>query len=1039
MTRLGSFLGAAFLATAVAAAMLCGPAWATYTNFESSHVHPIDLTPSGAKLLAVNTPDARLEIFDIQPDGSLVAAPSIQVGLEPVTVVARSDTEAWVVNNLSDTVSVVNLTTGAVVKTLVAGDEPTDVAFTSTHAFVAVSQEDAVKRFDLNDLDAAPDVIPLSGRDVRALAVSGNAQDIYAVALRSGNRTTVVNAKVIFGPNNSNLNTARLTALDLTDINCSTTPPLYPPLPTGIARNPALLDPPASTNPVDFPPVGLIVAWDEASGQWRDEDGSNWNDCLTYRLPDWDLFIIDASSLAVTEVAGMGTSLLDVSVNPANDRVYIANTDARNDVRFEHPDGVGGHVVDNRLAIYDPGPPVDLDIVDLNTHINRSSDPATNLVEREASISQPGMLAWKADGSFGYLTGIGTRKLFRVDGTCLAGSCIFGPTRATPVSVEVGEGPTGVALHEAKDRAYVLNRIAHSVSLVQVSTMTELDEIPLHDPSSDATRMGRRFLYDAIDASGHGDSACSSCHPSGDMDGLAWDLGDPTGTMASYTDPLDNVRFVVPQGGVPVECDQAFCAAHDGFDPQKGPMVTQTLRGMLEPLHWRGDRPTMNDFNKAFVSLLGANDIGPINGAPAGLSAQDMESFRQFALAIAFPPNPYRSIDDTTPCGPRSTDPLCEVSVHGGLAAGNPTEGALLFDTKIADSGQPCVGCHAHPFGAAGGVLGGVTPTDPTSSSAAALFFGTADGSPHNDLKIPHLRNMYDKIGPVLAAPGGMPPDTKSGFGFTHDGSFPDLLRFLSLNNFTLDNANQAREARDLASFLFHFPTSTQPAVGRQVTLAAGTPPTGTTDEETLLATLTTLGDLNDSNRHCELVASTVSGGRIRAYHYAGGVWVTDALAEPPVSTTSLRENATAPITFTCTPLGSGPRLGGDRDDDGARDFDDCAPADRGVFLAPVVVAGVTLDRLPATTLDWTDQAPSAGAGTLYDVLGGDVSGLRTTGIGVTACIVDGLSAPTFVDTRPDPIPGDAYFYLVRARNTCGTGVLGAGRESVDTLDCTAP
>ena len=72
---------------------------------------------------------------------------------------------------------------------------------------------------------------------------------------------------------------------------------------------------------------------------------------------------------------------------------------------------------------------------------------------------------------------------------------------------------------------------------------------------------------------------------------------------------------------------------------------------MLEPLHWRGDRGTMNDFNKAFVGLLGARDIGPINGAPAGLTADQMETYRQFALAMHLPPNPYRNDDDTLPNG----------------------------------------------------------------------------------------------------------------------------------------------------------------------------------------------------------------------------------------------------------------------------------------------------------------------------------------------------------------------------------------------------
>src|SRR5262245_56299681 len=109
-----------------------------YVNFEVSHVHPIDLTPSGGKLLAVNTPDARLEVFTVDAGGNLVPQRSIPVGLEPVTVVARTDSEAWVVNQLSDTVSIVDLTLGTTIRTLVVGDEPTDVAFAAGKAFVAV-------------------------------------------------------------------------------------------------------------------------------------------------------------------------------------------------------------------------------------------------------------------------------------------------------------------------------------------------------------------------------------------------------------------------------------------------------------------------------------------------------------------------------------------------------------------------------------------------------------------------------------------------------------------------------------------------------------------------------------------------------------------------------------------------------------------------------------------------------------------------------------------------------------------------------------
>src|SRR5438093_913283 len=175
--------------------------------------------------------------------------------------------------------------------------------------------------------------------------------------------------------------------------------------------------------------------------------------------------------------------------------------------------------------------------------------------------------------------------------------------------------------------------------------------------------------------------ACRSaaCHISGNMDELGWDLGNPPGDFVPYGTPGDNVRFIVPQGNQPVTVPaQPPFSAHTGFDPQKGPMTTQTLRGMLEPLHWRGDRSTLNAFNKAFVGLLGARDIGPINGEPAGLTAAQMELFRQFALGITLPPNPFRNVDDTIPNAP--------VTIPGNPFTGNPTAGQALFLSGRTDA-----------------------------------------------------------------------------------------------------------------------------------------------------------------------------------------------------------------------------------------------------------------------------------------------------------------------------------------------------------------
>src|SRR5688500_16265809 len=81
-----------------------------FVNWESPHVNPLDMTPDGGTLLAVNTADNRLEVFDLS-SGNPIHVGAVQVGLDPVSVRARTDSEAWVVNHISDSVSIVDLAT----------------------------------------------------------------------------------------------------------------------------------------------------------------------------------------------------------------------------------------------------------------------------------------------------------------------------------------------------------------------------------------------------------------------------------------------------------------------------------------------------------------------------------------------------------------------------------------------------------------------------------------------------------------------------------------------------------------------------------------------------------------------------------------------------------------------------------------------------------------------------------------------------------------------------------------------------------------
>ena len=191
-----------------------------FTTFESGQVRPLALSPSGRLLFAANTPDDRLEVYRVDTHG-LVHLASVPVGLEPVAVAARNDNEIWVVNHLSDSVSVVELNqgghSGRVVRTLLVGDEPRDIVFGGARrdrAFVTTAHRGqnvpydpqlttpGVGRADVWVFDADHLGGTLTGTPItivnlftdtpRALAVSPDGSKVYAAVFNSGNRTTTV-------------------------------------------------------------------------------------------------------------------------------------------------------------------------------------------------------------------------------------------------------------------------------------------------------------------------------------------------------------------------------------------------------------------------------------------------------------------------------------------------------------------------------------------------------------------------------------------------------------------------------------------------------------------------------------------------------------------------------------------------------------------------------------------------------------------------------------------------------------------------------
>jgi hypothetical protein len=244
---------------------------------------------------------------------------------------------------------------------------------------------------------------------------------------------------------------------------------------------------------------------------------------------------------------------------------------------------------------------------------------------------------------------------------------------------------------------------------------------------------------------------------------------------------------------------------------------------------------------------------------------------------------------------------------------------------------------------------------------------------------------------------------------------------------------------------MMYFPTGIRPAVGRNLTVPAGAPPTGPPPQEQVLSSLLLLGNLADAGRHCELVAyARGASGRLRSWYLnggigAGGLWTTDVAGEAQVSTLDLRQNAGGPVSFLCATIGSGVRLGADRDLDGHLNGEDCSPGDSAApWLPPVEVTGLAVDNVSPAHLTWDASQPAgAGPGVTYEVAGGGLLALRASGLGpATSCLASGLAATGYDDTRAAPPGGDGYFYLTRARNSCAAGTFGPGKQAIEPLAC---
>lgn len=978
-----------------------------FLNFET--VPTRSMAQVGNVLYVINARDNRVEGFALDGNGQLRASEPILVGLEPIAIAARNEQELWVVNHLSDSISIIDLSVAParVVKTLLVGDEPRDIVFAQDRAFVTTahrgqhrvhasldgvpgagdprSHQAGLGRADVWVFDAANTgnalggrplkIIELFGDTPRGLAVSPDQSIVYAAVFHSGNQTSIVHEGVMcpgFTDDQPGAPYSGQEACAVKDGISSPNGPGDGQLPGG---RPA---PGTNIDGVAQPWTSMIVKYDQGSGQWRDSLGRNFSNAVRFTLSDQDVFAISATSLEPQQsFRHVGTTLFNMAVNPASGRLYVSNTSSQNHVRFEGPGQHGGSTVQGNLArarisVLDPAG-ASVETRALNAHIDYSQLKASDEV-RQRSVATPLDIKISSDGDTAFVAALGSDKVAVYKTDLLDSEQAWRAQDAEQLSeqhIDVAGGPVGLHLNETKERLYVLTHIDHSVVVLDLATGQELQRISLFNPEPAEVTAGRFMLYDAKRTSSNGEASCASCHVFADMDHLAWNLGNPDASNTENPNPQPTRNLTTLACDL-IGPDDPFCSFLevvngdgnlDSFASMKGPMMTQTLRGVSTHghMHWRGDRAngyfgkdteqnlderlSIKNFIVAYEGLLGL-DVNLPDSVNANVKSsdvlaleQDMDRFADFILSLQMPPNPHQSLNgEHSPSAQIGRDFFLGGRRSDGIAEDTEANGA-------EEDGVNCAGCHV---------------LDPGEG-----FFGTdgavAHGGEIQMLKVPQLRNLYQRVG-MFGLPdreGFLVSTTREhqgeqirGFGFLHDGATDRLFNFLQ--GAVFDNGEEGcppgmdsshgcdvsigrigipddTVRLGLVDYLLEFDTDLAAVVGQQITLNARTDSAATHSRIALLeeraAAEFTSAILGGVVTECDLTANGVINSVPSAFLFdtIAQQYAPDAADDALLSTGQLRALAVESgnsVTFTCVPPGSGRRIALDRDRDGVLNRD---------------------------------------------------------------------------------------------------------------------
>ena len=603
----------------------------------SPHANPIVL--NGHFVYAANTAADTVDVIDTQTHG---VVRRISVGVDPVGLAVRPDgKEVWVANHVSDSVSVIDTdpdspflhnvkaTVQAVEPDSLATrfDEPVGIAFTADgqKAYVTLGPDNEVAVVDVTSYTVTRR-LAIRAQDPRALAVSGDR--LYVTAFESNNRTQLSGCR----PERVDGDTCTFDAVEHVFTNNNVLSLDYD---ADIVRNPA--------------------------------------------LPDRDLFIFDtATDQLVRTVEGVGTLLYGVVVD-SHQRVFVTQTDARNDANgragtLKH----GLSEMENRAFLNQitrvdcsAGGSCELKFFDLEPVPPDHPGPGM-------ALATPFSIQISDDDSTLVATAASSNKLITLNPD----------TGEVLGRVDVGAVPRGIAVRSddlgAPQTAWVLSVVDNSVAVVDLSSPTSpgvVTTIALDDPTHPDVKAGRRVFNDAS-ASSTGTFSCESCHPDGHTDQLIWVLDTPvcdidgcTQIPPRLTMPVRGLRDTAPYhwDGIP----------GDPFGGTNTASINDAVTPNCDDSNPESCTRVLVDGSLATTMCLQGDCSINDEGKQGLVDAAGRDALARFLLSVPYPPAPHRSLDNTL-----------DASAREGFFEFSFTNDAA----DRATGAQTCGDCHKMPF-----------------------------------------------------------------------------------------------------------------------------------------------------------------------------------------------------------------------------------------------------------------------------------------------------------------------------------------------------